>query len=133
MCFGLPGNGAVFTPSPKRILIFRAISIPRSRTGSCRNAKLTAQLRRPDRLRSTHRAMVFSRNRWRSFIDCPFEHLARDVLRNVSGPALRGVEGDHPERLAVLAGKKIADDGLAIGFGWRRLDIGQARFVVARR
>jgi hypothetical protein len=33
----LSGNGAVmFTPPPKRILIFRAISIPRSRTGSCR-------------------------------------------------------------------------------------------------
>jgi hypothetical protein len=32
MCFGLSGNGAVMsTPPPKRILIFRAVSIPRSR------------------------------------------------------------------------------------------------------
>ena len=63
-------------------------------------------------------------------IEYPFERLAGDVLGHVSGPALDRVEGDHAESIAVLAGEKIADDGLAIGLGGVGLVIGDAKLPV---
>ena len=63
-------------------------------------------------------------------VECPVEHLAGDVLRHVSGPALGRVEGDHAESIAVLAGEKIADDGFAIGLGGVGLIVGDAELAV---
>jgi hypothetical protein len=36
---------------------------------------------------------------------------------DISGPALGGIEGDNAESFPVLAGQKIAENGLAIGLG----------------
>jgi hypothetical protein len=36
---------------------------------------------------------------------------------DISGPAFGGIEGDNAESFAVLAGQKIAENGLAIGLG----------------
>jgi hypothetical protein len=63
-------------------------------------------------------------------VECPLEHLAGDVLGHVSGPALGRVESDHAESIAVMAGEKIADDGLAIGLGGVGLVIGDAKLPV---
>ena len=49
-------------------------------------------------------------------VERPFQQLARDVLRNVAGPALGGVEGDHPERVRILPGQEILQDRLSVGF-----------------
>jgi hypothetical protein len=35
-------------------------------------------------------------------VECPVKHLAGDVLRHVSGPALGRVEGDHAEGVRIL-------------------------------
>jgi hypothetical protein len=63
-------------------------------------------------------------------VECPLEHLPRDVLGYVPRPALGGVEGEHSERVSVLAGEKIADDGLAIGLGGVGFVIGDAKLPV---
>jgi hypothetical protein len=63
-------------------------------------------------------------------VECPIEHLAGDVFGHVSGPALGRVESDHAERVAVLTGEKIADDGLAIGLGGVSLIVGDAELAV---
>src|SRR5450432_1166250 len=44
------------------------------------------------------------------------QNLPRDVLRGILGPMFGGVECDHADRVAVLAGHQIADDGFEIGF-----------------
>ena len=50
-------------------------------------------------------------------VERSFRHLARDVLGDVPGPTLGHVEGDHAERVRILAGQEIADDRFAIGLG----------------
>jgi hypothetical protein len=40
--------------------------------------------------------------------------------------ALRGVEGDHAERVRILPAEEIADDGLEVGLGGGRLHKSQA-------
>ena len=37
-----------------------------------------------------------------------------NILRNVFRPTLRGIEGDHPNRAAILAGKQVGDDGFQV-------------------
>ena len=59
-------------------------------------------------------------------VEGPFKHLARDVLGHVPRPALRGIERDDAESVAVLSGQEIADDGLAIGLGGIGLVMGDA-------
>jgi hypothetical protein len=63
-------------------------------------------------------------------VEGPLEHLAGDVLGHVPGPSLGRVESDHAERIAVLAGEKIANDGLAIGLGGVSLIVGDAELSV---
>jgi hypothetical protein len=38
-------------------------------------------------------------------------NFARDILRGILSPMFGGVERDDPNRVAVLAGHQIADDG----------------------
>jgi hypothetical protein len=59
--------------------------------------------------------------------------VAGDVLGDVSGPALGRFESDHAESIAVLAGEKIADDGLPIGLGGVGLIVGEAELAVVVR
>jgi hypothetical protein len=40
----------------------------------------------------------------------------RDILRGILSPMFGGVERDDANRVAVLAGHRIADDGFEIGF-----------------
>ena len=63
-------------------------------------------------------------------VECPVEDLAGHVRGHVSGPAFGRVESDHAERIAVLAGEKIADNGLAIGLGGVGLIVGDAELAV---
>ena len=58
------------------------------------------------------------------------QDLKGDVLRHVPGPALRGIEGDDAESVAVLAGQEIADDRFAIGLGGVGLVIGDAELTM---
>src|ERR1700726_2055134 len=44
----------------------------------------------------------------------------RDILRGILSPMFGGVECDHANRVAVLAGHQIADDGFEVGL----IDIG---------
>jgi hypothetical protein len=54
------------------------------------------------------------------------EQLARDVLGHVARPALGGVEGDHANRVRILATQEIADGRLAISLGGVGLVVGEA-------
>jgi hypothetical protein len=58
------------------------------------------------------------------------QDLQYDVFRHVPGPALRGIEGDDAESVAVLAGQEIADDGFTIGLGGIGLVISDAVLAV---
>jgi hypothetical protein len=60
------------------------------------------------------------------------ERMTRHRLAAGLYAPLRIVLYDHPERVRILPAEKIADDGLAIGLGGSRLDIGQAGFVVVQ-
>jgi len=44
----------------------------------------------------------------------------RDILRHISRPLFGGVKGDDANRVAVLAGHQIADEGFEVGL----IDIG---------
>jgi hypothetical protein len=55
-------------------------------------------------------------------VEGAFEHLARDVLGDVPGPTLGGVEGDHAKRARILPAQKIADHRFPIGLGNIGLD-----------
>ena len=48
------------------------------------------------------------------------QNLPRNVFGCVSRPTLRNIEGDDANRVAVLAGHQIADDGFEVGL----IDIG---------
>jgi hypothetical protein len=63
-------------------------------------------------------------------IEGSLQDLRGDVRGHVPGPALRGIEGDDAESVAVLAGQEIADDGLAIGLGGIGLVIGDAELTM---
>jgi ATP dependent DNA ligase domain len=63
-------------------------------------------------------------------VERPLQHLPRDVLGYVPGPPLYGVEGDHAERVRILAAQEIADDRFAIGLGGVGFDIGDAELAM---
>jgi hypothetical protein len=44
------------------------------------------------------------------------QNFPRDILRGVVRPMFGGVERDDANRVAVLAGHQIADDGFEVGF-----------------
>jgi hypothetical protein len=53
----------------------------------------------------------------------------RDIFGNVFGPALGGIEGDNADRVGILAGEQILDDGFQIGGLVIGLDPGATRFA----
>jgi hypothetical protein len=58
------------------------------------------------------------RNRWRHIIARKISaapDLMRDILRHISRPLFGGVECDDANRVAVLAGHQIADEGFEVG------------------
>jgi hypothetical protein len=59
-------------------------------------------------------------------VACPFQQFASTVLRNITGPALDSVEGDHPKSTRILPGEEIAEDRLPVGFRDAGLDEGAA-------
>ena len=60
----------------------------------------------------------------------PAQNFPRDILRGVLRPMVGGVKRDDPNRVAVLAGHQIADEGFEVGLaeiGFRKCG---ARFRV---
>ena len=54
------------------------------------------------------------------------EHSNGNVLGDIAAPAFAGVEGDHPQRMRILAAQDVLDDGRFICFRLVSFDIGTA-------
>jgi hypothetical protein len=58
------------------------------------------------------------RDRWRQIMPGEIEtahNFPRDILRGIFSPMFARVERDYADRVAVLAGHQIADDGFDVG------------------
>jgi hypothetical protein len=66
----------------------------------------------------TEMAVDERRDRWRQIMPGEIEtahNFPRDILRGIFSPMFARVERDYADRVAVLAGHQIADDGFEVG------------------